>query len=78
MVMKAFRKNFGDGETWSQFKRGARKYRVRFWKKTCPWVCRPRQCAKAFMSLKKNKSIGECLNIDARYAGRFPEQKRWQ
>lgn len=77
MAIKTIRKNIC-GATWARFQKGARRYRTRFWKKTCPWVCRPRQCAKAFMSLKKNKSIEEGLAIDERYAARFPEQKRWQ
>ena len=79
MAMKKFRRDFtGDGETWAQFQKGARKYQVRFWKKTCPWVCRPRLCAKAFLILKKNKTIREQMQLDCRYSNRFPEPKRWQ
>lgn len=77
MAMKKLRRDVG-GETWAQFQRGCRKYHVKFWKKTCPWVCRPRLCAKAFHFMKKNKSLKECLLLDCRYSSRFPEQKHWQ
>lgn len=76
--MKKFRKDVG-GETWAQFQRGARKYHVHFWKKTCPWIRRPRLCAKAFLILEKNKTMKERILLDYHYSWRDPEpKKRWQ
>ena len=77
MAMKKFRKDVG-GETWAQFHKHARKYRVRFWKRSCPWKCRPHLCVQAFLIMKKNKPLKDRLLLEQHYSYRYPEQKRWQ
>lgn len=77
MAMKKLKRDVG-GETWAQFRKEYRKYHVKFWKKTCPWICRPRLCEKVFHYMNKNKPLKERLLLDYRYSYRYPEQKRWQ
>lgn len=77
MAIKKIRHDVG-GETWAQFQKECRKYHVKFWKKTCPWICRPRLCAKAMNYLVSNLPAMESLDVSIRYSSRYPEQKRWQ
>lgn len=78
MAVKNLRKNL-DGEKWAEFRKGCRKYRVKFWKKTCPWHCRPRQCAKAFIMITKNKDSQQTGLIKIHYNNRYyNDKKKWQ
>ena len=82
MAMKKFRRDVG-GETWAQFDKGARKYCKKFWKKHCPWACRPRQCVKAFLIMTRDKSTKEKrlqnyrLQLYYNFLRETPK-KRWQ
>lgn len=83
MAMKKVRKDVGWNETWAEFRKGCRKYHVKFWKKTCPWYCRPRQCVKAFLMMKKDESTRENRNFNIllrlHYDSRdYVPKKRWQ
>ena len=78
MAMKTLRKDVG-GETWAEFHKGCRKYRVKFWKKTCSWHCRPRQCAKAFIMITKNKNLRDRALIEIYYNKEYyKDKKKWQ
>lgn len=83
MAMKKFRKNVGWNETWAGFRKDRRKYHKKFWKKSCSWHCRPRQCEKAFQRMKKDRSTREnrkfniLLHLHYDYRDYTPK-KRWQ
>ena len=78
MAVKNLRKNL-DGKKWAEFRKGCRKYHVKFWKKTCPWYCRPRQCVKALIMITKNKDLLQRGLMEIHYnKGYYNDKKKWQ